>query len=408
MIELALITIDNGKVVDVYETLLNPLVPLPKHIHDLTLIHQRELDQAPKFYEVADQIERRLRGAVFVAHNVAFDWPMVQAAFEQMGQSFQLKTLCTLQLSQELVPGLKGYTLEDMARFFRIKLQVRHRALPDARAALELFRELMELRDVARSDRPVRFLPQHEDLLKKIPHQAGVMKFQDAQGKLLRLESTADLAASFTQFLAVQPENRALLEGCERVEWEVTGSPLVAAFKRARIEKPRWRWMISLQEDEHGQWQFQKEPFKVGSKGHWFFQGHAECQQKLQALKRELPKYSFAYREGGPTKGEVLAHNQVIERLLKETRFPSENLLLWGPGREAGEWAYVLVRQGELVGWGYDERSPEQVMDNPDSVVRSRFGKIPTERMLAIRYLREHREDRFKKDQWRSLKERAC
>lgn len=408
MIELALITVEDDRVVDVYQTLLNPLVPLPKHIQDLTLIHPKELEAAPKFYEVAEKVSERLRGATFVAHNVAFDWPMLQSAFELLGVQLKNKTLCTLRLSQELIPGLKGYTLEEMAKFFRVKLQTHHRALPDAKAALEIFRQLMELRTEARPGQSIWFLPHHEELLKALPRQAGVLKFFDEHGKLQRLEAASDMVETFTELLQVRPRNRELLESCHTVSWEVTGSPLVAAFKRARSEKPRWRWMITLTEDEYGQLRFQKAPFRPTGSGHWFFQGHAECRRKLEQLNRELPQQRFAYREGGPTKAEVLEHNQAVERLLRETRFPAENLLLWGPGRSTGEWTYVLVRQGELVGWGHDERAPEEVLQNPDEVVRVRCGKIPTEKLVAVRYLREHREDRFKKDQWRALKEKTC
>lgn len=408
MIEIALITIDDGKIVDVYETLLNPLIPLPKHIYDLTLISPRELEVAPKFYEVAEQIERRLRGSVFVSHNVAFDWAMLESAFHLMGEEIRLKTLCTLQMSQDLIPGLKGYSLEEMAKFFRIKLQVRHRALPDARACLDLFRELMELKTDTRPDRPLIFLPQHESFLKEIPHQAGILKLKDENGKILRIETCHDLHSTLTLILSVAPKNRELLETCMTVDWEVTGTALIAAFRCAKKKSPRWRWMITVGTNENGQLFFQKEAFRPDGRGKWFFQGHREAQDKFRDLNTQLPKQRFAWREGGPSKEEILEHNKEIERLLKETRFPSENLLLWGPGRTPGEWAYVLVRQGNLIGWGFDKRSPELVLEKPDSVVRTRYGKIPTEKLLAIRYLQEHRENRFKKDQWRELKEIEC
>ena len=212
MIELALITIEDGRVVDVYQTLLNPLVSFTQHIHDLTLIHPKELESAPKFYEVAEKVADKLRGATFVAHNVAFDWPMLQAAFELLGTPLQGKTLCTYKLAQELVPGLKAYTLEEMARFFRVKLQMHHRALPDARATLEIFKNLMELRTESRPHRPVLFLPHHDELLKKLPRQAGVLRFLDETGKVLRLESAAEMSETFTHLLGVKPENRQLLE----------------------------------------------------------------------------------------------------------------------------------------------------------------------------------------------------
>lgn len=408
MIEIALITVEDGKIIDVFETLLNPLVPLPKHIYDLTLITQRELELAPKFYEVAERVQRILRGAIFVSHNVAFDWPMLASAFELMGENIKLKTLCTLQMSQDLIPGLKGYSLEEMAKFFRIKLQVRHRALPDARACLDLFRELMELKIDSRPDRPLIFLPQHESFLKEVPHQAGILTLKDEHGKMLRLETCQNLSSTFSEILSVRPKNRTLLETCISVEWEVTGTALIAAFKCAKKKSPRWRWMITLGAEENGQMYFQKEAFKPDGRGKWFFESHSQVQNKLHDLRTQLPQQKFAWREGGASKEEILEHNQTVDRLLKETRFPTENLLLWGPGRTPGEWAYVLVRQGNLIGWGFDSRAPEVVLIRPDSIVRKRFGKIPTEKLLAIRYLQEHREDRFKKDQWRELKEKEC
>ena len=81
-------------------------------------------------------------------------------------------------------------------------------------------------------------------------------------------------------------------------------------------------------------------------------------------------------------------------------------MLLWGPGREQDEWSYVLVRHGQLMGWGHDKRPPEVVMENPESAIQKRQDK--TLEALAIRYLREHRERRFKKEQWRELKDVSC
>jgi len=138
MIEIALITWQDGKVTDVYQTLLNPLVPVSKFIHDLTLIGQRELVDAPKFYEVAEAVALRLEGAVFVSHKVEFDWPMLERAFAQLGRPLKLKTLCTLELAQDLIPGLKSYALEDLCRFFPIPLKEQHLALLATLAQKEL------------------------------------------------------------------------------------------------------------------------------------------------------------------------------------------------------------------------------------------------------------------------------
>jgi len=79
---------------------------------------------------------------------------------------------------------------------------------------------------------------------------------------------------------------------------------------------------------------------------------------------------------------------------------------LWGPGRQPDEWSYVWVRGGKLVGWGYDTRPPEKVMESPARAIQ-RFSGGAEER-IAVRYLREHRHKRIKADQWRALKEIRC
>ena len=120
MIELALISYENGRITDVFETLINPLTLIPKDILRLTEISSRLIENAPKFYDIADRVALRLDGAVFVSHNVAFDWEMLEKAFTQMGKPLKCKTLCTLKLAQELVPGLKSYNLDELCRFFNI------------------------------------------------------------------------------------------------------------------------------------------------------------------------------------------------------------------------------------------------------------------------------------------------
>ena len=67
LIEIALITWQDDRIVEIYETLVNPLRPVPEFISNLTSITNRELKEAPKFYEIADAIRSRLEGAVFVS-----------------------------------------------------------------------------------------------------------------------------------------------------------------------------------------------------------------------------------------------------------------------------------------------------------------------------------------------------
>ncbi len=405
MIELALITYQDDRVIDVYETLLNPLIPVSREILNFTGISQKQLDLAPKFYEVADQVIERLQGAVFVSHKVEFDWGRLQSASEQMGKTLKCKTLCTLQLSQELLPGLKSYTLEELCRFFNIKTRERHRALPDAKAALALFRELKSLASTPRAQVLPRFLPQHAPQLNRLPRAAGVLYCKDVQGVVFQIEATEDLWSRGQELFQVRPENRELLQRCETMEFEATGSELIAQFKRARFSPMQWRWMITVEVDRVGEKYFHLRPFK-GHESCWYFSERPQAEAFLKQLKARLPQEKFAWREGGKTKQEIIEHNRVIETLAQEAKYPCDNLLLWGPGRTRDEWSYVLVRGGRLYGWGHDARSPDEVLLNPEKVIRKKSD--PNWEALTVRYLREHREKRIKRDQWRELKELSC
>jgi DNA polymerase III epsilon subunit-like protein len=403
MIELALITYEDGRITDVFETLINPLVPISKFISELTTIQQRELDVAPKFYEIAERVAMRLEGAVFVSHKVSFDWPMLQKAFEAMGRSLKCKTLCTLELSQNMIPGLKSYALEDLCKFFHLQIKERHRALPDAQMALALFKELRELASGKGISKP-RYLPQHEAILKKIPRKAGVLYLKDEKGISFHIEAAADLLNLAQTILQVKPENRAILERCETVEFEVTGSELMAQFKKARFFPLNWHWMITLQEIV-GEKNLIVKPY-VAHLALWVFQNKREAEDALKKILKKMPQNKMLWQEGGKSKKEILEHNRLIDELIRETQFPCDNLLFWGPGPSSGEYSYILVREGKLWGMGIDKRTPEEVLQNPESAVKKKTDKRLE--LLAIRYLREHRERRIKLESWRELKEVTC
>jgi DNA polymerase III epsilon subunit family exonuclease len=404
IIELALLTWDGEKVVDVYETLINPLVPLPDRVQELTGIHPRELERAPKFYEIAEDIAARLDGATFVSHNTGFDWEMLSTAFEAMGLTVKCRTHCTLKTAQFLVPGLKSYTLEALCRFFNVRARPGHRALPDARATLGLFLELQLLAHPPRGKVIERHLPHHLQQLKLLPARAGVVSYRDVNGQLVFAEAADDMHAAAKERLRIRPEAKELLERCEAIEGEVTGSPLIAAFRQARLHPVLEKWMIRLTEESDGWLKFEALPGRKGAL--WTFADRAEAQRTLRELESSLPNPKFAWREGGRSKEEILEHNRAIDELVRATRFPTDNLLLWGPGRQPDEWSYVWVRGGKLVGWGYDTRPPEKVMESPARAIQ-RFSGGAEER-IAVRYLREHRHKRIKADQWRALKEIRC
>lgn len=402
MIEIALITLEEDKVIDVYETLINPLRPIPEFISNLTSITNRDLKEAPKFYDVADAIRMRLEGAVFVSHNTDFDLGLLRKKYQEMGQELKVKNFCTLKVAQHEIPGLQNYNLDALCSFFGIKIEDRHRAIGDAKATLGLFKELMQLR--LKTYPKILFLPHHEKALKNIHAKAGLITFKDKKGNVIRVEAGFNMEKTARELLEIKQENRDLLINTASVENEVTGSALIAEFKKLLLNPYKPHWVVTTFEKD-GEINFRIKPLKKGLSGLWYFRDYFDARKKLHSLLHELKTERFLYRESGKTKEEILRHNQKVEKLSREARFPSDHLIIMGEGRTLGEKSFTLIRNNHVVGYGYTEASEEAIIDHPEHFLTKRFFQHLGVDLAARKYIRIMKNLRQKTEGWRSLAE---
>lgn len=401
LIEIALITFEDDKVIEVYDTLINPLRPIPEFISNLTMISNRELETAPKFYEVADAIRMRLEGAVFVSHNTEFDLGLLRKKYKEMGQELKVKNFCTLKVAQHEIPGLRNYNLDALCSFFGIKIEERHRAVGDAKATLGLFKELLQLR--LKTYTKILFLPHHEKMLKKIPSKAGLLYFKDPNGKVLRFEASFNMEKTARELLEVKADNRDLLMKVEMVEGEVTGSALIAEFKKLLFHPYQPHWMIVTQELDTGEKFFKIRPYKKGLNGLWYFKEYLDAKKKLRTLEHGLKDQTFAYRDSGKSKEEIVQHNRKVDNFSKEARFPNDNLVIVGEGRTMGEKSLILVRDNHVVGYGYTEASEDEIYAGPEQYLTRRFFQHLGADLATRKYIRVLKNLRNKTESWRSL-----
>lgn len=132
IIEIGLIRIEHGEVVDIYRTLLNPEVQLPEFITKLTGIKDEDLIDQPTFFEIKDKLMNYFENAVFVAHNAMFDYSFISEEFKRVGYGFSAERICTVRLSRFLYPKEKHHNLTALIERFAIECKNRHRALDDA------------------------------------------------------------------------------------------------------------------------------------------------------------------------------------------------------------------------------------------------------------------------------------
>eukprot|EP01137_Pigoraptor_chileana_P030126 Opistho-2@16280 len=109
------------------------------------------LRSAPKFYEIAKRIIEITQDCIVVAHNASFDYRILRTEFKRLGYDYVKPTLCTVELSQKLIPGQVSYSLGKLVRALGIPVTDRHRASGDAMATVKLFKMLLE-KDVKKKD----------------------------------------------------------------------------------------------------------------------------------------------------------------------------------------------------------------------------------------------------------------
>ncbi len=144
--EIGAVKMRGGEIVDRWQSLINPERSIPATITRLTGITNEMVADAPVFAEIAEGFHGFMEDAVFVAHNVRFDYGFLSAEYARLERRFRYPTLCTCQSMRQLWKGLPSYGLANLCRHFGIPLESHHRALCDAEAAAGLLLKINERR----------------------------------------------------------------------------------------------------------------------------------------------------------------------------------------------------------------------------------------------------------------------
>ncbi|MFM9908480.1 MAG: PolC-type DNA polymerase III, partial [Chitinophagaceae bacterium] len=142
--EIAIVLFDGKKVIDTFQSLVNPKTSINPYVQGLTGISNAMVHEAPTFSEIADKVWHMTENAVFVAHSVNFDYSMIRAEFKSFGADFKRKKLCTVRLSRKVFPGYNSYSLGNICSSLGIKIENRHRAMGDAEATVKLLEKCID------------------------------------------------------------------------------------------------------------------------------------------------------------------------------------------------------------------------------------------------------------------------
>lgn len=164
--EIGAIKIENGEITDKFSQLINPGVPIPYNITELTGISDDMVADKPDITEVLPKFLEFCKDSTVVAHNASFDCGFIRYNAAALGLEFHNHILDTLRIDREQFPDEKKHSLDVMCKRLGVSLENHHRAVDDATATAEAFLKLTEIINSHNSDGKVINIDTHPELLK--------------------------------------------------------------------------------------------------------------------------------------------------------------------------------------------------------------------------------------------------
>lgn len=142
--EVGIVISEGKRIKQQYQQLVNPERPLSPGAASTNGLSDTDLQSAPLFAQIADEVLQQLKGAVVVCHNAQFDIQFLDSEFKRLGREIQIPNLIdTLHLARQFF-DLPSYSLLSIAEAFHVPATGAHRALNDALTARNVFFNMME------------------------------------------------------------------------------------------------------------------------------------------------------------------------------------------------------------------------------------------------------------------------
>ncbi|MFD5867704.1 DEDD exonuclease domain-containing protein [Corynebacterium sp. NPDC060344] len=251
IIEIGAVRVRGGVEEGRFSELIDPGMPLPSFITELTGIKDADLDGAPQLGTVLPRFLEFARGAVWVAHNASFDIGFLRASCEQLGLRWPAPTVVdTLQLARRLLDRKRtgSFRLGDLARYVGAEVTPNHRALDDAAATVDVLHFLIERlagHSVGTVGELEHFSPdvdpalrEKKTLIADAPHAPGVYVFRGAAGEPLYIGTAVDLRRRLLQYFTGADPRRRMKEMvmlAESVDMAECAHGMEAEVREARL-----------------------------------------------------------------------------------------------------------------------------------------------------------------------------
>lgn len=391
--EIAIVLHDGEKVIDRFETLLNPQRHIPIYISALTGITNEMVEEAPVFSEVAARIYSLLENRIFVAHNVNFDYSFIKYHLAICGYELHAKKLCTVRLSRKVFPGMLSYSLGRLCKQLKVELRNHHRAGGDADATAILFSMIIQNdfeghigQSLNRNTKEQQLPPNvSRSDFDKLPSSPGVYYFYNQRGKVLYVGKAKNIkkrvASHFTGNNA-NKQRQDFLRDIHSISFQECGTELMAFILEANEIKRLWpqnnralkrfeqAYGLFMYEDQNGYFRLLIDKKRKGSNPVYRFNQLTEGHNLVRKLIEEFdlcPKLCFIQTnreecigfENRPCRGACggkesrVLYNIRVQQAISKLKTDLPSFALLDRGRTEEEQSVILIEQGALHGMGY-------------------------------------------------------
>ena len=348
------------------------------------------LKNAPKFYEIAKRIVEITEDTILVAHNAQFDYRILKTEFKRLGFPFKRQTLCTVELSKDLIPDQKSYSLGKLVRSLGIPVTDRHRASGDDLATVKLFKLLLTkdtnktiIKQSIKKEPKFQMEPRLIDIIDNLTSVTGVYYMYKADGELIYIGKSKNIKNRVNQhFTGTTPKSKKMQAQVAAVKYEATGSELVALLKESeeiKRNKPILNRALRRSIFTHALYSFidnngyinltidkadGRKPcittFSTRQSGRHFLEKMVEqfnlCQKLAGIYKTKTSCFHYEVKkcEGACIQKESPEdYNKRVQQLLDKYSYKNKNMVIIDRGREVDERSAILIENGIFKGFGF-------------------------------------------------------
>jgi DNA polymerase-3 subunit epsilon len=256
VIEVGLVKVRNYKIVERYESLINPGSYLPGFITQLTGITADDVENAPFFSDIVEDLKHFIGETIICGHNLSFDSSFIKYEFLRNGEEpLYNEQVCTLKLARRIFPDLRSKSLTSITKHLKLRNKSPHRALGDAevtaRALIKMIKslkkeskvktvdDLLKFQKSSASGKTVKIKESLREDISSLPNAPGVYYFINNRGKVIYVGKAKSLRDRIRSYFSSAAPKKAkkIITQAKSLKIEITNTELTALLSEAESIK---------------------------------------------------------------------------------------------------------------------------------------------------------------------------